>query len=69
MRTVTFEKDFSIPRTDFKDINDFFIYLLENYKIQDNKVQFWILEQSEITSSLLEKVEKAKLSQIQFNNI
>ncbi len=69
MIIITFEEKITFPRSKFKNLNDFFIYAIENYNITSDKVEFWILEEYEKTSSLLEKVKKAKSSQIHFNNI
>ena len=69
MTTITFEKEISFSRNKFIDENDFFTYFIENSKIQDNKVEFWILDDSEINQSLKEKLNKAKLWKIKFVNI
>jgi hypothetical protein len=40
MTTITFEKDFSLSRNEFKDPNEFLSYYIENYNITDSKVEF-----------------------------
>ncbi len=69
MNTITFEKELSFTRSKFKDEKDFFIYVLENHKIQDEKIEIWLLNESEKTTELLNKIKKAKASKIYFNNI
>lgn len=69
MTTITFEEEIKLTRNNFKNVKDFFIYTIENYDIENDKVEFWILEDSEISQDLLEKIKKAKSSKIHFNNI
>jgi hypothetical protein len=39
MATISFEKEVSLSRSSFKDVNDFFVYYLENYSLEDEKVE------------------------------
>lgn len=69
MTSISFEEDISLARHKFRNIKDFFIFTLENYNFNTDKVEFWNLEKSEISEDLLQKISKAKSSQIHFNNI
>lgn len=69
MATVSFQKDISLSRHSFQDVNEFFVYYLENYSIDDEKVEVWILKEEEVTQNLREKIKQAKSWKIKFVNI
>ena len=69
MTTITFEKDVSLWRDTFKDTNDFFLYILENYSVKENKIEVWVLKKSEKNASLTRNINMAKSWKIHFNNI
>jgi hypothetical protein len=50
-------------------VNDFFVYYLENYSLEDEKVEMWVLKNHEITPELQEKIKQAKAWKIKFLNI
>jgi hypothetical protein len=45
------------------------VYYLENYSIDDEKVEVWILKEEEVTQNLREKIKQAKSWKIKFVNI
>lgn len=66
MTTITFEEELKFKQNNFSSVNDFLLFLVNN---KDYYVEFWGLEDNEITQEIKDLHSKSKSWKINFVNI
>ncbi len=66
MTTITFEEELKFKQNNFSSVNDFLLFLASN---KDYYVEFWRLEDYEITHEINDLCNKSKSWKINFVNI